>query len=413
MLLWSIIVLLLVLTLSAILWPLFRGRDTLETREAFDANVYKDQLKIIDRELDEGQIDPEEANAARIEISRKLLEASDLADKHPSMKAEGRQLSHFAAIGLGLTIPLFAVGLYLQVGSPALPDLPLEARAKMVPGQGKIAELIARAEQRLKQKPEDGRGWEIMAPIYVRHQMYGKAVAAYQNALRLLGSSVARLSGLADAMVLLNDGIVGDDVVPILKRAIKADTNHPKPHFWLGLYHEQNSQFKQADEVYTNLLKKSGAQADWRPMVEGRLDEVRKKQGLPPVKIAGIQAKPKPEIKLGDALKSSEKKADKPAKSADAAPSIGPTAEDVKRAGQMSADDRQSMINNMVSGLAERLNEEGGDIASWIRLVSAYNVLGKKAEAHKTVQAAKKNLENDKQAVAELDALAKRLGLGS
>jgi len=71
------------------------------------------------------------------------------------------------------------------------------------------------------------------------------------------------------------------------------------------------------------------------------------------------------------------------------------------------------MINNMVSRLAGRLNEQGGDVNSWMRLVRAYNVLGKKAEARKAVQSGKKNLRKNKSAIAQLDALARQLGLGS
>jgi cytochrome c-type biogenesis protein CcmH len=415
MLLWPFIVLLLAATLVALLFPLFRGRDTLETRDAFDANIFKDQLKTIDRELDEGQIEAEDAEAARLEISRKLLAAADKAEQQPSMKAAGRQMSRSTAITLALIVPLMAVGLYLKVGSPHLEDLPLETRARVAPvPKNKIAELIARAEQRLASKPDDGKGWEIMAPIYLRHEMFGKAESAYKNAIRLLGSNATRLSGLADSIILANDGIVSDEVLPTLKRAIKADANHPKPHFWMGLYYEQNSKFKQAEDLYTTLLEKSGAQVPWRATVVERLNEVRKKQGLPSTKIAGVKSTPVPEIKLGDALKADvgTSTAGKSPSSA-GKPMSGPTADQVKQAGQMSVTDRQEMINNMVSRLSTRLYEEGGDINSWMRLVNVLNVQGKKDEAQKAVLAGKKNLSKDAQAMAQLDALAKRLGLGS
>ena len=404
MLLWSIIIVLLLVSLAGILYPLYRGKDTLETREAYDANIFKDQLKAIDREVSEGQLEKADAESARIEISRKLLAAADKAEQHPSMQAQGRQLSQFTAMVIALGVPLVAVGLYLQVGSPDLGDLPLEARVKTAPAKTKIAALIARAEQRLVENPGDGNGWEIMAPIYLRHEMYGKAANAYKNSMKLLGSNADRLSGLADAMVLANDNIVGDEVLPILKRAIKADPNHPKPRFWMGLYYEQNNKFKQAEEIFTILLKNADAQAGWRPTVVVRLNEVRKKQGLPPTKIASAQPPVLPKIQLGNARKSTKAPQKETAMN-------GPSAADIKAAGQMSAGDRQSMINNMVSRLSTRLKTEGGDLKSWMRLVNVLNVQGKKAEALVAVQDAKNNLRNDKQASAQLDALASRLGL--
>ncbi|MCP4934315.1 MAG: c-type cytochrome biogenesis protein CcmI [bacterium] len=400
MLLWSIIIVLLVVTLAGLLLPLYRGEDTLASREAYDANIFKDQLKAIDRELDEGQLEQTDAQSARVEISRKLLAAADKAEQHPSIQTQSRQLSRYTALLLVLGVPLFAIGLYLQVGSPHQRDLPLEARAKVVPDNSKLVSLIARAEQRLEANPGDGNGWEIMAPIYLRYQMYGKAAAAYKNSIRLLGSNADRLSGLADAMVLANDNIVGDDVLPILKRAIKADPDHPKPQFWMGLYLEQNNKFKQAEEIFTSLLKKASEQVGWRPTVVVRLNEVREKQGLPPINIAGVQPTKQPAIKLGDARKQT------------VAPLKGPSADDIKAAGQMSAIDRKSKINNMVMRLSTRLREEGGDLKSWMQLVRVLNVQGKKAEARVAVQDAKKNLR-DSNAAAQLDALAKKLQLGS
>ncbi len=406
MLLWLTIALLLVVTLAALLLPLFRGRDTIETRDVFDANVFKDQLKTIDREVEEGQMEREDAEAARLEISRNLLAAADKAEQNPALKAQDRHVSRLAAMALVLLVPLLAVGLYLKVGSPAIPDMPLEARAKQAPSlNAKLAELIARAEQRLAANPKDGRGWAIMAPVYMRHEMYGKAQNAYRNAIRLLGASADRLSGLADSMILANDGIVGDDALPVLKRAIKVDPDHPKPHFWMGLYYEQNNKFKQAEEFYTNLLKNSGSEVDWRPTVQQRLDEVRKKQGLPALVIAGAKMVQPPEIKLGDALKAQDKAA------ANAAP--GPTAEQIREAGQMSAADRKQMIDNMVARLSTRLYEQGGDLKSWMRLVSVLNVQGRKGEALKAVEAGKKNLADNAQAVTQLEGLAKQLGLRS
>ncbi|MCF6199382.1 MAG: c-type cytochrome biogenesis protein CcmI [Hyphomicrobiaceae bacterium] len=521
-----IIVVLIAGTLGAILVPLYKGGDTFLSRESFDANIFKDQLKAIDRELDNGQIDKEDAESARVEISRKILESSEKASKEPTFSAQGRELSRTSAIALAVVVPVLALGLYMKIGSPKVPDFPLEARLKKPQVENRIAALISRAEQRLAKHPNDVRGWDIMGPIYLRNEMYGKATTAYENAIRLQEPTAKRLSGLAEAMILGNGGIVSDDVLPILRQAIKMDGNLPKPRFWIGLFYEQTGELGKADSTYAVLLKDTYEGMPWRPTVEARLNGVRKKLGLPSVKIAGIKAVQKPDILLGNALANKGRMASSAAmpgptaqdvrqagqmsvgdrkaminamvqrladrlkseggdanswlrlvnaymvqgnrakalaaveagkknvsgdkqgvarltamgqqiagvstsnntnsarsggmRSARApvvapptAPMSGPTAADVRRAGQMSAGDRQSMINNMVSRLADRLNEQGGDINSWMRLVRAYNVLGKKSEARKAVQSGKKNLRKDKNAIAQLDALARQLGLGS
>ncbi len=409
MLLWLMIVVLIAGTLGAILVPLFKGGDTFISRESFDANIFKDQLKAIDRELEEGRIDKAEAESARVEISRKILEASDKVEKRPTFSSQGRELSRTSALGLALVVPVLAIGLYMNIGNPELPDFPLEARLQKSPVENRIASLIARAEQRLEKHPNDARGWEIMAPIYLRNKMYGKAKTAYENAIRLQEPSADRLAGLAEAMILGNGGIVGDDVLPILRQAIKMDGNLPKPRFWIGLFYEQTGELGKADSTYAVLLKETYEDMPWRSTVQSRLNGVRNKLGLPVVKIAGIKSVQKPDIPLGNAL-ASNGAGNGRAMGGSAMP--GPTAQDVRQAGQMSAGDRKAMISAMVQRLADRLNSQGGDANSWLRLVNAYMVQGNKAKALAAVQAGKKNLKADKKGVARLAALERQISGG-
>lgn len=402
MLFWLMVAVLLLATLAALLLPLYRGRDEIETRGAYDANVFKDQLKAIDAELAEGLIDAEDADAARIEISRKLLAAADQAEKKPKMIAAGRQQSRIAMMALGIGVPAIALSLYALLGSPGSSDMPLYARLQQAPQQQKLEELIARAEMQLQQHPDDGRGWEIMGPVYLRHGLNEKAIAAYKNAIRLLGSNGERLAGLVDAMIFANDGVVSDETVPVIKQAIAADPDQPKPQFWLALYDEQGGRADAAMKGYTQLLERSASDQPWRQTVLERLNGLRKQQGLPETQIAGL-----PPAAVAEAPMSEVPMSEAPV--GEAPMTKGPSAEDVKRASEMSAEDRQAMIGNMVAGLAERLKSEGGDLASWMRLINAYNVLGRKMEALDAISLAKKNLENDGAAIAKLEQMAKQL----
>ena len=72
-----------------------------------------------------------------------------------------------------------------------------------------------------------------------------------------------------------------------------------------------------------------------------------------------------------------------------------------------------AMIAGMVDGLAQRLKRDGKDLAGWLRLVNAYAVLGRKNDARAALAQARQQLAGDDKAMAELAALAKRLGLGS
>src|SRR5262249_58417798 len=82
-------------------------------------------------------------------------------------------------------LPVGATGLYLALGSPLLPDQPLAPRLAGARGNQSVDTLIAQVEAHLERNPEDGRGWEVIAPVYLRLGRFDAAVKARRNALRL------------------------------------------------------------------------------------------------------------------------------------------------------------------------------------------------------------------------------------
>jgi len=71
----------------------------------------------------------------------------------------------------------------------------------------------------------------------------------------------------------------------------------------------------------------------------------------------------------------------------------------------MSAEDRQSMIETMVAGLAEKLKENPKDKAGWRRLVRSYGVLGRADKARAALDEARVALPDDAEFLAELEAM--------
>ena len=76
----------------------------------------------------------------------------------------------------------------------------------------------------------------------------------------------------------------------------------------------------------------------------------------------------------------------------------------------MSAE-QQQMVRGMVERLATRLAQSGGSAEEWARLIRAYSVLHENDKAKETLVAARAALGSDAAAVANLDTLARDLGL--
>ena len=118
-----------------------------------------------------------EAEAARIEIARRLL-ALD------AVEASGQETGRAASaktvmIGVAGCLPLLALGLYLVYGSPNLPDQPLASRLQDPASSDNPQALVARVEARLRAHPEEGDGWEVIAPVYMAWRRYNDAPSSW------------------------------------------------------------------------------------------------------------------------------------------------------------------------------------------------------------------------------------------
>src|SRR5690242_3394369 len=116
MTLWFVMALMTAAAIFAVLWPLSRKKPL---ASGSDVAVYRDQLDEIERDRAAGLIGGAEAEAARIEVSRRLLAAADAPAAAPVAAADGRRRT-VALIALVL-LPLGAASLYLTLGSPGLP----------------------------------------------------------------------------------------------------------------------------------------------------------------------------------------------------------------------------------------------------------------------------------------------------
>jgi cytochrome c-type biogenesis protein CcmH len=353
-------------------------------REAFNATVFRDQLEEIEADRARGLIGEAEVEAARLEIARRLL----AADEEASGKSEDGQTdkpARVALVSVVLALPLAVIGLYLLYGSPRLPDQPLAARLTDPASEKNIGALVARVEARLRAHPEEGQGWDAIAPVYLTGGRYADAADAYRQAIRLLGPSAARLSGLGQALVLEKGGLVSEQARRALEEAVALDASLVEPRILLAIAKEEDGDYQAALEDWRGLLTLRGGDERWQAMVQKRIENAQ-------AHLSGETPAPEAPPVVGGP---------------------GPSAADIAAAQNMTAADRQAMIEGMVQRLAARLDKQGDDLAGWLQLVRAYTVLGRNDEAREALARAKGQFDGDTQAIEQLDALAAELGFKS
>ena len=135
---------------------------------------------------------------------------------------------------------------------PPAPTPPLE--------QAALANVIAQVEARLRKDPEQGKGWEAIAPVYLKLGRFRDAANAYANAARLNGETVALLAGRAEAAMLASDGVVTEEARVAYEKILQARARRMEPRFWLAMAKEQDGKLANALAAYKALL------AEARPM---------------------------------------------------------------------------------------------------------------------------------------------------
>lgn len=370
---WIIAISLTVVACLAILLPVLRSRPQSDSSTSYDIEVYRDQLSEVDADETRGLIGAREAAEARAEIGRRILRTNEEADPVAAMR--GTTTRWLALIAVA-SIPLLSWGTYAFVGSPDLPGQPLQARLDKDPAENTIEELIVRAETHLAQNPEDARGWDVIAPIYVRVRRYQDAVNAYRNAIRIGGNDARRLSGLGEALSAANRGAITPAARRAFLSALELEPRNSKALFFTAMADAQAGRINEAVSRWQALADNASEQSPWRN--------------------AALNA-----------IEATKARAD----AGDTARQPGPDAEDLAAAENMTAEDRGAMIESMVASLAAKLEENPLDREGWQRLVRSYLVLGKQDEAKAALERGKAALGGTPAAVDALTEFAAGLGL--
>ncbi|RUY17237.1 c-type cytochrome biogenesis protein CcmI [Mesorhizobium sp. M7A.F.Ca.US.005.03.2.1] len=377
MLFWVIAAILTLGASLAVLLPLAASAKGASSSGEHDLEVYRDQLSELDRDAARGLIQPAEAAEARAEIARRILRLDNAVTAGGANAGRAPATARLVATVAVLAVPLVSWGLYVKLGSPDLPSQPLSERLAKNPADSSVDELVARAEAHLAANPTDGRGWDVLAPVYLRMQRFSDAADAYRNAIRLDGDSAVRQAGLGEAIAGAAGGIVSADAQDAFEAALKLDPANAKASFYLAMALAQEGRAKEATTAWQAMLGRLPLDSPWR----GAVEQALAKSG-------------NPEVASGGAAN-------------------GPDAGDIDAASSMSPQDREAMINTMVAGLDDKLRQNPNDPEGWMRLVRSYVVLGKADQAREALGRAIAAFGADSDQAKKFTAFAASLGLAA
>ena len=365
-----------------------------------DADIYRDQLRELERDAARGTLPPAEAEAARAEVARRLLAAD--REAAPVLRGGGNR-----ALGLALiAVPVIGISLatYLLIGAPGYPDLSLSSRIATIEanraarpsqaaaeagvpddiddGDPEVTRMAARLKDVLADRPDDLRGWRLAVQTQAGLNDLKAAWRSQDRVLALLGEEATGedFALMAELMVLAAGGYVSPEAERTLAEAVRREPGNGTARYYQGLMFAQGGRPDRAWPIWRRLVADSTPDAPWLDPIYARIEEVSVLAGDP----TAVADLPRPS---------------------------GPSAEDIAGAEGMTPEARMEMIGGMVDGLAARLADQGGPPADWARLITSFGVLGRSDAAAAVYAEAKTVFADDRTALDLLAAAADQAGI--
>jgi cytochrome c-type biogenesis protein CcmH len=344
-----------------ILLPLLRGSRPVPARASFDQAVYRDQLRELDREIARGLLTDADAEAARLEIQRRLLASDQIPAKPPVLSR-----SPIVAGLVFVVVALGSVGGYVWLGAPNIPDEPFASRpeAAMTDTNERagLEEAAAKLEAKLRENPSDRSGWLLYGRSLALMEQFEKAADAIGHAIALGDTSPEVAVDHAEMLVMAAGGTVTPAAEAAFNQVLKTDPRNGLARFYIATAAAQAGEPLKAIAGWQALLADMPSDSPVRDAVAQRIAQAAKAAGVPV-----------PELAKGTAAAQAE------------AGAPGPDAKAMADAASMPDEQRQAMIRGMVEKLAAKQEADPGNLDGWMRLGKAYAVLhepDKSAEAY-------------------------------
>lgn len=359
---WVFIALLAVAAVAALVWPLLRTHEDSSTRADYDRTIFEDQLKEVDRDVERGVLTAGEADAARIEIQRRILATAKLPE--PTLSTTG-SLMRKSTIGLvGLAVPALAALIYFSVGNP------FEGTTQTAeePAMAEVNEMVNNLAAKVKENPKDASNVGMLARSYLQLGRHDDAVVQFKQ-LAVLAPDGVNFAALGEAISIANQNKVTKESHDAFVKALVLDRGEPRARFYLGLEQLDKKEPKNAIAIWRDLIKEAPPSANWGTMVKEQMDSAAANAG---VAIDTVEPKHALDLVPQDELSLAKvQTAGTPSALSNALP--GQKTDPAKDNGLPK--EMQDQVNTMVASLAERLAKEPGDYNGWLMLGRSYTVL--------------------------------------
>ncbi|UCH74154.1 MAG: c-type cytochrome biogenesis protein CcmI [Rhodospirillales bacterium] len=374
--------------------PLFRGRVEEVDPAEFDLEVYRDQIAELERDHERGVLTQAEMKAARTEIARRILAADSRLRARPADQGtgsetspSGRAATAVLAVFLAILVPLGAFGLYLELGQPGRPDMPLSARVDQAPADqtDRLDSMVARLEQAVEADPDDPDAWFNLGLVYKQQQRFRESAEALAKGFTLRPATPMLNSEYGESLVMAAEGTVSQDARAAFEAVLAERPEDIRARHYLALAEYQAGRTRAALDGWATLIEISPADAPWLDVIREYMAQAATDLGID---LAEVMPEPRPRD-AGDGL----------------------TAEQRAELDAMSPEERKATLIRMLEELEARLEQNPMDLEGWEQLIRARHAMDEQEAAQAALDRAIEVFARAPFPTQRLAGLADELGL--
>ena len=326
-----------------------------------DVDVYKAQLNELELDIERQLLSKSEASQGRLEIERRLLKAADTIKENGDLENPNKIVVLILILAL-----LSSLVIYNGLGTIGMPDFPRKTMVAEAPETDEIKqnkELVKQIKQRLRQSPDEVKGWTSLAHLHMNLGNYNEAADALYIAQILEPDNYDILLMYAESLIQLSKEKVTPAALLVLHRAQNINPEHIGAKFFLALAEYQAGEIEVAYATWLTINANLNVEDPMKSFIGYWINlaevDLGMREDLPQMR----------------------------------APSI--TEEQAKTIQSMDEDQQQELIRQMVAQLADKMVQDPQNLEGWMRLSRAYMVLGQKEDAINALESAIDNADGN------------------
>lgn len=264
-----------------------------------------------------------------------------------------------------------------------------------------VGEVIAELEKKLQDNPDDADSWRMLGWSYFETGKFAESATAMKRATTLDPENPEYWSMLGEALVMASNGQqVPDDASDAFKKALALDKTDPRARYFLAVEKDISGDHEGAIGDWLALLSDTPADAPYAADIRRVIEQVAEKENID---VAARLAKAAPAPATGGITTNGPQVA--------TAGIPGPSREEMQAAAALPPGQQEAMIDNMVSGLEQRLQSNPNDANGWIMLMRSRMQLGQTVKAKKALADGLAAFRNDGAETKRIREAAAALGV--